>query len=828
MEKQNELNGLRQAKKWAEVEAFSRAELEVNPGDPFYLRALEQSLREQGKDNGLFEIWKVLVDEHGEEYPYTVWIAREEVSREGAETSVLALRRGMESAVQAKDFDAVEELWLELVEAIPAELDYFLHLASELQQRREKSRAGELLQLLLPAWESDHPTPSLLKLIRRIAELQPRDRGVRGEVQRIYRTLYAGRRDLSLLMQQSGLAGDKPLPESIELLETYLPYGADQKVHHSDWGTGVVSRLDPVMGRIVVDFPSKPAHAMDFSLAQRILDPLADDDLRALESAEVERLLKEDPPALVRAAIRSRGGKASGRELKETLLGGAVPEQKWSAWWSRASKQLKTDPKVRVTGGGARVYELREEEIRYEDEVRDRFDAARKVPDKVDVCLDYLSHCKSHSPDRTLLEHLAGGLRKAAGTAKTHAPKVEAAYILERLGDLDRGLDTSAPEGFDALPANRRDAAKIMEGLRFAGHEGRWADRVREAIPEEWPGIFTDLLLFPDVQARDYLAEAVLGLPDGENRLREVFEKTSSAPREYPGCFTWFCERWIEHPEEAARFGQSPVGLLERLFRLLDHLAFAGRRSTGKSGEPVRRCAADIRAFVKKSSFRPVKDALEGPSRVAAESLRNAVVTNTGLDETAKSEVLRIIRTRFPHLAEEEEAGGTGPAPAAESTIMCTRESLEKRKQDLRRISEVEIPENAKEIEEARSHGDLSENAEYKFAKERQSMLHNHALELQDNLRRARPVDLDTVPVDRAGFGTRVTLRGADGGEVSFRILGPWELDYGKDVISYMSDEASAMMGKETGSRVELSTGKVSGEFEIAGIERIADADPSS
>jgi len=821
MEKQNELNTLRQAKKWEEVEALARAELERDPGEGFFLRALEQSLREQGKTGELPGLWRVLADDLGEDYPYAVWLAREAVAGEDSESALPLLRRGLEASIQGKDFDATEEMWLELVERIPRELGYFFRMAEELEAKREKSRAGELLQLLLPAYESDEGKDHLLALVRRIADLQPRDKSFRGDVQRIYQRLYAGRRDLSLLVQQSGLPADRPLPDSIALLEKYLPYGAGRKVHHDDWGTGVVARLDPALGRIVVDFPTKRAHAMDFELAQRILDPVADDDLRGLSGEEIARLREQDPLALVRAAIRSRGGKASGRELREALYGGAVPEKSWSSWWSNANKGLKTDPKVRVSGGGARVYELREEEIRYEDEILDRFNAARKAPGKADVFLEYVSHCRDHAPDRPLLERLAGDLKKSAEGAKSHAILIETAYVLERVGEAVPGMEVQAPTGASELPKDRRDAAKIMEGLRLPEHETRFAARIREALPEEWPGIFTDLILSPHVEARDALADAVLELPDGGERLREVFERSSSSSREYAPAFTWFCSRWIERPDEASRFGQTPVGLLERLFRLLDHLAFAGRRATGKAGEPVRRCAADIRAFVKKNAFRPVKGALEGVSRVSAESLRNSVVTNTGLDETARSEVLRIIRTRFPHLADADKDAGAGPQAAAEEPILCTRESLEKRRGDLRRIGEVEIPANAKEIEEARSHGDLSENAEYKFAKERQAMLHNHALELEGNLRRARPVDLDTVPTDRVSFGARVTLRGADGGAVSFRILGPWELDQGKDVLSYMSNEASALLGKGPGDRVEVHGAKMNGEYEIAGIERI-------
>jgi transcription elongation factor GreA len=819
MEKKDELNRLRQAADWSKVEEFARDELAAHPSDGFYLRALEQALREQGKKEELPETWRVLVDDLDEEYPYAHWLANKLLEEGDRVQATSYLRRGLTGAIQAKDFDAVEEIWLELADLIPDQLEYFLGIAAELARKREKARAGELLQLLLPYYESGSPE-SLLRLLRRIADLMPRDERMRAETQRVYRQLYGGRRDLSYLMEQSGLMGDTPLPEAISRLEDYLPFGAGQCVFHREWETGVVSRLDPIAGKIVIDFPSKRGHSMEFELARKILESVAPNDLRALPRDEVHRLKDEDPTALVRAALRSCGGKASGRRLKEVLLGRAIPEKEWPGWWGTISRKLKVDPGIQVTGGGARVYELREEEVRYEDEIRARFEKVRKPEEKVDVFLEYLDHCRAYAPDENLLQDMTDSLRALQERASNFANRAEIAYVLERVAKIPLPIRVPESPTFAEVLGDPVQAASVMEGLRFPEHEERWARGIKEAHPEGWPALFAEMVLSPKVVVRDALADLLLETEEGPGRLRAAFEKTSAAPRDYPGPFIWFCQRWILRADEGKRFGQNPCGLLERLLRLLDHLAFAGRRTKGKAGSRIREHAAGIRAFVKKNGFRVIKDVLEGATPVAAESLRKALVSNAGVDPAARSEALRIIRTRFPHLAEADQEVGAAASLSTENMVLCTRATLERRREEFRRLTEVEIPANAREIEEARGHGDLSDNAEYQFAKERQAMLHDRARELREALLRSRPVDVEGVSTERVAFGTRVTLRSASGETVTYTVLGPGELESSREVLSYVSDEGVALLGREVGDRVELAIGGSPAEFEVVEIEK--------
>lgn len=124
-------------------------------------------------------------------------------------------------------------------------------------------------------------------------------------------------------------------------------------------------------------------------------------------------------------------------------------------------------------------------------------------------------------------------------------------------------------------------------------------------------------------------------------------------------------------------------------------------------------------------------------------------------------------------------------------------------KAELVHLKSVERPANIKAIEEARAHGDLSENAEFDAAKERQAFIEGRVAELGYKLGNADIIDPDKLPKDKAMFGSRVVLENLDSGEeVTYQLLGPDESDIAKGSISVASPLGRAMIGKAPGDEI--------------------------
>ena len=144
-------------------------------------------------------------------------------------------------------------------------------------------------------------------------------------------------------------------------------------------------------------------------------------------------------------------------------------------------------------------------------------------------------------------------------------------------------------------------------------------------------------------------------------------------------------------------------------------------------------------------------------------------------------------------------------------------------KEELRRYKEVERPANVKAIEEARGHGDLSENADYSAAKERQSFIEGRIRDLEAKLAFADVSDPSRLSGERVVFGATVTVEDTDSGEQqTYCIVGEDEADIKAGLISVTAPVARALIGREIGDTVKAKTPKGMRELEIVEVKFVA------
>jgi len=148
-----------------------------------------------------------------------------------------------------------------------------------------------------------------------------------------------------------------------------------------------------------------------------------------------------------------------------------------------------------------------------------------------------------------------------------------------------------------------------------------------------------------------------------------------------------------------------------------------------------------------------------------------------------------------------------------------TKEGFEKLKKELETIKNVSIPENVRDIEVARAHGDLSENAEYAAAKERQSYLYGKSQELENNLACSNIIVLTGKLSDKVVFGCYVTIADSDGGEeIKYQLVGPFESDINQNKISVTSPIGRALIGKKIDNEITVNTPGGTRNFQIIDI----------
>jgi len=151
--------------------------------------------------------------------------------------------------------------------------------------------------------------------------------------------------------------------------------------------------------------------------------------------------------------------------------------------------------------------------------------------------------------------------------------------------------------------------------------------------------------------------------------------------------------------------------------------------------------------------------------------------------------------------------------------IPMTPAGLSQLEDELRTLKSVERPAVIRAIAEAREHGDLSENAEYHAARERQSFIEGRVCELEDIISRAHVIDASQLSGDQVRFGATVTLADEDSeDEVVYTIVGAHEADIKSGRMSVHSPLARALIGKHIGESVEVTTPGGSKSYEIVDV----------
>jgi transcription elongation GreA/GreB family factor len=185
--------------------------------------------------------------------------------------------------------------------------------------------------------------------------------------------------------------------------------------------------------------------------------------------------------------------------------------------------------------------------------------------------------------------------------------------------------------------------------------------------------------------------------------------------------------------------------------------------------------------------------------------ITRAILLSPVFEELDKRSLLAGIIKLYPEV--QSMVVGTDKSAAPESKIIVSWTSLKRREAELEDLDRNQIPQNSKDIAIARGYGDLRENHEFKSAKEMQTILARRKSELEGMLARAEGTDFPVADFSKVVIGTRVTLKDEQTGEeMIYTILGAWDSDLSRGIISYQTAVAKALIGRPVGDVVELSS----------------------
>ncbi len=726
----------------------------------------------------------------------------------------------------AKDFDKLEGLWVEALETNQYTWRELIPVAGQVGRQGATDRADTLLEMLIASVEEKSDTSEAFAASLEAAVQLPKGKALRKTIVRLYNKVYAdfgGLDDLLALLMPADAALDKAVPK----INHYLQLQVDFYVMDLSWLVpGIVESFDPARGLVTVRFDDRH---QDYGPATvKNLLPRSNDFFPALVLYDPDRLraqAEEDGVEFVKMALRSqREGRLMYRELKGHLVN-LVGEKGWKSWWQGAKRELKRDPMIGMSGGSQPTFRLLRQADNYEDRLKREFDF-NKVPlaklTKVMAYLDEVSReekrgdCKECA-DNDLLAHFGNGVAKIAMIAlKTDEPSVALAGLTLHAEIAARGVDVAKPnpKAAAAVLARIPDAGTLVESLPEALLQ-RVMQYVRVAVPERWGQVWALVLRRAGKRLCDTITRGLMEggqIEELEKALVYVVEKPSSSP-DLLG--------WLWRTRHTSGSGGKYLESLESLpvpriadamFSLLDSI---GKLYALSSEEKYLKDLESARLALTIQKMKPILTVIDEASKSEALKLKTTIGDNHGLSPAMRTQLLGYLRSRhvgiFREITREWEDT---------KTIYTTEDGLRSLQDALNHIVKEEIPEVAKQIGEAASFGDLSENAEFTAALEKRDQLASRATGMETDLKMAVIFTLEMASSDFVNVGTRVTTRSEESGEEEiFTFFGPWDTDVEQKILNYQAPLSMAFMGARVGDRVVFGEEEDARAWEVLAIE---------
>lgn len=719
--------------------------------------------------------------------------------------------------VKKKELDAFEARTLELLEAGELPVRELAACFRELEKAEAGNRVSTLTQMVFENLDTHQDAAGCLELSAAALRADPRNADARQLTIDLYRKMYGDQPGFEPILESSGLTSGAPPRTALRVLDFCL---------RLEPGETLISRMDDRVVEVAdVDrerglFTLRGAERMTTLPAREVVreyERISRDDFRALQQLYPERLseaVERDPVSLVIGMIRAHGDLLNADKLKDELVPRVIDAKSWSKWWTRARAALKRNPHVILEGRAPVVMSYTAEGVSVEEETWATFTSKDDALHWLATAQGYIRDQRNHKqqPDAELLERMRDHIETYIERIRNRRPgeALACSLIIERLGEEGVPLrDHQAEQSKTLLSAS----AQPLDSILKLESDDLWEQALKilpEARPKDWADLAAQLFPRAPASQLDRLL-AMLRRAERLGAAQRAIDNAVADPLDYPEVVYWI---WRE-PEDAAGLQLPDAG--ELFGTILQTLNVLARMQTAPS-EEGKRFRHRVKAAWSLKNYARVQEYLHSASPAAAIVLRRQLERLDGLGDNARTRMLDILRDAHPqlwvrHVVKLE--------PWEDPDIVwATQAGLNRKHAEREELVNVKMHENAVRIGEAASHGDLSENSEYKFALEERDFLRARLAQLQRELDLVRVLQPEEVPEDRIGVGTRAKLRDiGTGGERIMTFLGPFETDMDAGVYNYKAPVCQKLMGLRPGERATLTIDGVDHEFEVVRVE---------
>jgi transcription elongation factor GreA-like protein/transcription elongation GreA/GreB family factor len=649
---------------------------------------------------------------------------------------------------------------------------------------------GKYVEKIIPLWEMLPESPQKHEIFKLIIEIETTNHEqLRQMVMDYLQKRYGDDKGFAEKIRLIGLRGKENFQGAVSNFELLNHMMKGKFVFHTGgWGVGEIMDVSMIREQLSVEFEYVPGKKdISFANAFNTLIPIPDDHFLALRFGNADLLeekAKENPVEVIRLLLRDLGPKTAA-EIKDELCELVIPEEAWAKWWQNTRTKIKKDTMIEAPEDLRQPFVLRLSEVTHEDRLRKLLEGKPDVNHLIQMVYSFM---------RDFPETLKNSDFKAFLQAKLHEtlnyPDLTDGQLLQLHFFLEDLSDEKKYTQAQEIVRNSKTIEALVQSIEVLAYKKR-ALIVARKVRSDWKELFLNLLLTIDQNPlRDYIF-GELSQPETEKDLKRKLEDLWVHPSRYPEVFLWYFQKIMA--QEGLPFSDKAGKnrFFEALFVLLNYV----EQSTAH-----RELVKKIHNIITQGRYAFVREIMQGASVETLQEFLLLASKCHSLSDHDQKILHSLAEVVQPSMVSRKKQDNVSDS----NVIWTTEAGFKKVKDRIQQIATVETVRNAKEIETARSHGDLRENAEFKSALEKRDRLQSELKGLSDQANRARVLTKADVSTDEVSVGCIVEFKNNDGKLLIYTILGPWDADPNLGILSFQSKLAQEMKGLSVGDKIKF------------------------
>lgn len=712
----------------------------------------------------------------------------------------------IQTQINNRDFSKFMQLWEEYCTSDSVDVDEFEAILKAIKNSDFAKPFGQYVETALPLLELMPIEEERYRGLRLLVDLQTLNNPKLGDLAlEALRKKYGQTPQFNERLRLVGLRGRENYQGAVSNFDLLYHSSPGNFVYHSGgWGAGEIMEVSSVREQIVVEFENVSGRKhITFANAFKTLVPLSKEHFLARRFSDPDNLekdAKENPVEVIKILLRDLGPRTAS-EIKDDLAELVIPEEEWQKWWQNARARLKKDTFISSPENLRESFALRSKEISHEDQFYQALKNKKEADEILIACYSFIRDHTARLKSPEVKQVLQDSLKSLINDEDlSDARRLQALFSLESV------MGVKQEDAITKIIQSIENVEDLIEEIEILAYK-KQALIVIQQKRKDWQSLFLKLFLFVSQgPLRDFLLKE-LNQSDAKPQLEEALKELIAHPSKQPELLIWYFQKILEGKDTIPYASKQGRMLFMESFLLLLHQL--ENRITYK--ELTRKMYAIFSA----KRYAIVRKILESSDlEFAKEFLLLASKCHTFSNHD-----LKILHSLAEVVHPSLKVGRIKEHSIEDLTVWTSEEGYFKTQERIKQIGTKEMVDNAREIEAARALGDLRENMEYKYALEKRSQLQRELKALSDQFGKARIVTPDDVHVHEVGVGSIVEVTNKGGAKTSYTLLGPWDADPEKNILSLQSKLAQSMLNLKKG---ETFTFKAE-EYTITDLKSIFD-----